>query len=538
MRGVKHFFNFLLVFSFFASLMTVAFSQERGFQFRPSFWWSPRLMLVGVGNSLTQGTRDAVNNEFNTRNAYLQRVFLKLKQTRLRFKFVQPFLNENEQRINPWAVPTNLAVDGEDIFSVEGYEYGPRVGSAVNYIDDKYLCDRLQPYLFADMQDKVLYPINLLAGQPVSQFEALLWRLNHHSGPAWVIWWVGTNDAALAALGLGGKNPFYLPIPFAWIKDKLKPGVAFLLEYGYANGLLSFSPFTKEAINRNLTQLEDFKRQYNHLLNRLRRELRNEKVDFFILTFPYYTEPGYFMGKEELCYYFGNDFSLGKGRISLLTFICLYALVKSDESYRLPIILRDDTLIMSREERRIIRSHLDDFNDFLKFHSWPSFVYLVDIGSRLNKLFDQGLWVKGQHITRKWSRGGAFCLDGVHPSHTVHAHIANLILQELNRTVMRRWGRRASLWSLESILENDPYFDHDGDGWVAGPDYKASGRTKILFLFKDADGDTGSGSEAGIDTMEPDEIWSLISDALLEEIITIPLLRIKAEEMGLIPVEK
>lgn len=182
-------------------------------------------------------------------------------------------------------------------------------------------------------------------------------------------------------------------------------------------------------------------------------------------------------------------------------------------------------------EKRVLPYLFADMHDKI-------FCLMVDIGSRLNKLFDQGLWVKGQHITRKWSRGGAFCLDGVHPSHTVHAHIANLILQELNRTVMRRWGRRASLWSLESILENDPYFDHDGDGWVAGPDYKASGRTKILFLFKDADGDTGSGSEAVIDTMEPDEIWSLISDALLEEIITIPLLRIKAEEMGLIPVEK
>lgn len=267
-------------------------------------------------------------------------------------------------------------------------------------------------------------------------------------------------------------------------------------------------------------------------------EISNDQVELFLLTFPYYTEPGYFFGEEDLEYYFEGGFSLNGGRISLLTFISLYALVKSGEGDKLNSILSDNGLVMSEGERLQIRNRINDFNGYLKSLSLPSNVHLLDIGSKLNSLFDSGLWVGAAHLTREWSRGGAFSLDGVHPSHTVHAHIANLILEELNNSVLKEEGKTAPYWNLSSILANDPYYDNDGDGWVEGPDYKASGRTKILYLFKDADGDTVPSTEAVIDTMGADEVWELISDALLEEVITIPLLRLKAEEMGLIPVKE
>ncbi|MFQ5721492.1 MAG: hypothetical protein ACE5GI_03280 [Candidatus Aminicenantales bacterium] len=145
-----------------------------------SFRWI-RTLFIGVGDSLTQGTRDAANNKINTENGYLQKVYQKLKKVAW-LKFSQPWLNENENRINPFQIPTNLGVDGEDIFSLEGLEYGKRAGSDSNYESDEYYCDRLQPYLFADMHDKVLYPINLWAGKKVSQLDSLIWHLNHRWG--------------------------------------------------------------------------------------------------------------------------------------------------------------------------------------------------------------------------------------------------------------------------------------------------------------------------------------------------------------------
>lgn len=78
-------------------------------------WWAQRTLFIGVGDSLTQGTRDATNNKFNTENAYLQKIADKLGSV-FPLKFSQPFLDESQNRINPFTVPTNLGVDGEDIF--------------------------------------------------------------------------------------------------------------------------------------------------------------------------------------------------------------------------------------------------------------------------------------------------------------------------------------------------------------------------------------------------------------------------------------
>ncbi len=492
---------------------------------RPAWLWTPRTLLLGVGDSLTQGTRDATNNKYNTENAYLNLIAQKLGSV-MAIKFAQPLLDEDENRINPLTVPTNLAVDGEDIFSFAGYEYGKRAGTDWNYLSDEYRCDRLQPYLFADMHDKVLYPINLMAGKPVSQLDALIWHLDRTDGPAWVIFWLGNNDAALSTLGLGGKNPQYLPIPFDQIKDKLKSGVSYLLSFGEKMGVLAFDPYTPGHIDHNLTEINDFQDQFKHILKRINLNRSNTK--FFFLTFPHYPEVGYLMDKGDLSFYLGKlGYSVPSsfnGRVSLLTFISLYALLKSGEATRLGPVLAADGLVMSDEEREAINGRIDTFSQFVKTASGAD-VRIIDMGEKLNAVFASGLPVGGKTLTRNWGRGSAFSLDGVHAGHTVHAYIANCLLEEIYSS--------APTYDLAQVMASDPYVDRDGDGWVAGPNYKASGRTKILFLFKDAK--EGVHGSAVIDTMSASDVWNLISDALLEEIIGIPLIRTEAQRLEIVP---
>jgi len=417
-------------------------------------------------------------------------------------------------------------VDGEDIFSVEGYEYYKRAGSSSNYISSEYLCDKLQPYFFTDMHDKVLYPINILAGKPVSQIDALIWHLNNPTGPAIVIFWVGNNDAALSTLGLGGKNPQYLPIPFDQIKDKLKPVVSYLLNYGKNQGAIAFDPYTAAHIEHNLTDTSDFSNQLNRLVTRI--NLNRTGVKYFFLTYPYYQEVGYLMGNEDLEFYLSKlGYSIPEsfnGRVSLLTFFCLYALVKEGEVSRVSLILGNDGLVMNGDESLTIKNRIDSFNAIISMLNGIPNVHLVPTGDKLNKAFSSGLQVNGYTLTRKWGRGGSFSLDGVHPGHTVHAHIANILLDEIDKSL----GLNAPLWDLAS----DPYVDFDGDGWVAGPNLLASGRTKILYLFKDYQ-EVVPGP-AVIDTMTPGEVWSLISDALLEEILGISLIRTEAERIWVV----
>ena len=67
MKWVKRVFGCLFGLFLLVSLTMAAVDQQRSPHAKTSWWWSPRIMLVGVGNSMTHGTRDATNNEFNTR---------------------------------------------------------------------------------------------------------------------------------------------------------------------------------------------------------------------------------------------------------------------------------------------------------------------------------------------------------------------------------------------------------------------------------------------------------------------------------------
>lgn len=519
------FISFVTLFS--ASLRAQA-RPERLF-IQPTSWWPSSTLLVVVGDSLCQGVRDATVNRYSTENAFVQKIAQKLEKV-MWLKFAQPFLDEDQNRINPLTVPTNLGVDGEDIFSVDGWEYGKRVGSSTNYLSDEYFCDRLQPYLFADMHDKVLYPINLLALKKVTQLDSLIWWLKNHNGPAWVVLWVGNNDAALATLGLGGANPMFLPIPYDQIKDKLKPVISYLLNYGRSKGVLAFDPYTPTNITRNLTETSDFSAQFFNVISKI--PLNRANTYYFFLNYPYYCEVGYLMDSSDINFYLnklGDPPQTLIGRISLLTFMCMYALAKSGETGRISQILADGGLILDNGEISTIKSRIDSFNS--QFNSLSgSNIKIVDMAGKLNAAFKNGLDVNGQLLTRNWGRGNSFSFDGVHANHTIHAHIANIVLEE-----MKKINSNISTYNLASIMSSDPYIDRDGDGWMKGPDYKASGRTKILFLFKDYQ--EGVPGPAVIDTMSPSEVWELISEALWEEILSIPLIRVEAQRIGFLPVK-
>jgi hypothetical protein len=523
----------------------------------------PEVVVIGLGDSLSHGTMDGTNNSLNTLNSYLQKVVESLAQ-RISLHFTQPLFDVKEERIDPSLVPTNMAVDGADAFSIEGIEYYKRVGTEESYLSEELLCDEWLPGNLEDKYDKVMYPINVLARQPVSQLDAACWwikqaRIIPGFERVIVILWIGNNDSSLASLGLGGSNPEFLPLPFEQIKYELKPALKGLLRFGQATGEVSFEPFTQAAIERNLTDLQDFIDQYEHILSRLQIETAASAVatDLFVLTLPYYSAVGYLMDSEDIEYYLKKlnpDYSVPHtfkrvappgepiedpvqgDRISLLTFAMMYGLMSSGYpvGYVNKILevkgQQQDGLVVSEEEQQYIMSRIDDFNQAIKNAAATHFPSgsLVDIGQYLNDALtgDTTIVVDGHVLSRKWIRGNAFCFDGVHPGYTGQALLANFILKQMNQDM----GINAPLYDLSEILADDPYVDQDGDGWAPGPSYEASGITELLFLFKDPD-DNDPGTEVRL----PPDFWDLISDILLGEILDIPKILSEAERLGLKP---
>ena len=518
--------------------------------------------LIGLGDSLTHGTMDATNNYIHTDKAYLQRVATALAKV-LPLAFRQPYFSLEEKRIQPFQVPTNLGVDGSDSFSMEGVEYSLRVGAPESYVSSDLLADALLPSLHKDKYDKVLYPINLYRRAATSQVDSAVWLLGQAvpavgAQRALVVQWIGNNDTSAAALGSGGKNPTFLPVPIEQIRPVM-PLLSLLLRFGVRRGLVSIEPYTLEHLERNMTPPGEFADQYDRLLSRLQTEgaAGGVRTDFFLLTLPYYSATGYLFDSEDLEFYLrkvnpeyavplsfkrvapaGEPITqpLAGDRISLLTFGLMYALLDSGYSvdYVNQVLATDgiqrDGLVLSEQEQQLIMARIDTYNAAIRRAAdsrGPS-MHVIDVGQYLNDRLtgNTELQIGDKILGRKWVRGSSFTLDGVHPSYTGQALIANYVLTAMNPIL----GVEAPPESLEAVLAGDPYVDKDGDGWAPGPPLDGTGITEVLYLFKDPD-DTNATAQLVL----PEDVWQRITRALLGEVLGIPLMRTEAERLGMTP---
>jgi len=524
----------------------------------------PRLLLVGIGDSLTHGTLDATNNSTNTFNAYFQRV-ADLLASEVSLIFSQPLFDDDSgDRVLPFEIPTNLGVDGADSFSIEGIEYFKRVGAAENFETEAYYCDARLPRRLESAYDKVLYPINLKTRRDATALDSAIWLVNEYAqagegNHSAVALWIGNNDTSTAALGSGGENPMFLPVPADQIESDITPALRLLLRVARETGLVSFDAYTQTSLERNMTELDDFSAQYARILDRMEAEtdqaLSSGRMDLFLLTLPYYSSVGYLVDSEDLEFYlrqidpgysvpptFQRVAPVGEpitdplrgDRVSLLTFGMMYTMLHTgrtvaevNEVLELGGLQRDD-MVLSEAEQAYIAERIDGFNKVIRTQatSRGPHVHLVEVGKYLNDvLTGKSMVVVGGHvISRKWVRGGSFSLDGVHPGYTGHAFIANYVIERMNEAL----GLNAPPEDLLSVFASDPYIDRDGDGWASGPSYPAHGIAEVLFYLTDAD-DT----DASIGPDIPDDIWRRLSNAILRDVLGVPSIRREAERLGI-----
>ena len=521
----------------------------------------PPTVLFGLGDSLTHGTMDATINLYSSWHSYFQKVYDSIRQVTPFYYMNQPYFDLQENRIFPFDGPTNMGVDGSDIFSIDGVEYYKRVGVDQSFVNPELFCDAQSPAFFSNTYDKVLFPINLWAGQALTSLDSAIWLTNalpvFGVHDAFIILWSGNNDSSLAALGAGGTNPEFQPIPFDVIGSELNPVLSLLLGLGELSGDLSFEPYTQSAIERNLTDLEDFSSQYLYVLDRLVNETASSGVNtnLFILTLPYYSAIGYLFDSDDLEFYLRKinpgysvpaTFSrvapegepitdpLRGDRISLLTFGFMNALLSTGYSVNevnqvLEIAGQQrDGLVLSEAEQQFIMSRIDGFNDSIidAASFFGPNVHVIDIGQFLNDVLTgkTPIILNGRLFSRKWIRGGGFSFDGVHPNYTGHALIADYVLYNINNIL----GINAPFYNLSDIMMSDPYIDWDGDGWAPGPAYPGEGLTSLLFLLKDPDD-----SNPDVQAEMPPDVWDIISDALLGEILANPAIQAEADRLGI-----
>jgi hypothetical protein len=518
-------------------------------------------LMIGLGDSLTNGTMNATVNQTNTANAYLQRTADLLAQ-KVSLVFSQPFIDLNGTRIAPYQQPTNVGIDGEDSFSIDGLEYYKRAGVAQSFVNQSYIANKLFPFQFQNLHDTLLYPTNVLSKHPVTQMQSAEWLLQNwpqenKTLPAIIVYWVGNNDSSTAALGEGGSNPTVLPIPVEQLVPVM-PDVAGLIQAGVTQGILSLQPYSTTMIDRNLTLVGDYMNQQAALLQRLVAASSGRETHTFILTLPYYSSVGYTMDSEDIEYYLqkvnpaysvppsfkrvapaGQPITnpLQGDRISLLTFGFMYALASTGYSpnYINNILevngVQRDGLVLSEAEQQTIRDRIDGFNASLRTlaGSMGPNTHIVEMGPALNDVLtgQVQLMVGPKQMGRKWIRGSSFSFDGVHPGYVGQSFIANYLVQHINDAT----GIGAPQYDLPTVLATDPYVDHDNDGFAPGPNYTSPGFTQLLFLFKDP-----NDSDPNIQAQIPSNVWRLIANAIINEILkNAPAMKAEALKRGLLP---
>ncbi|HEV2199893.1 MAG TPA: SGNH/GDSL hydrolase family protein [Bryobacteraceae bacterium] len=98
-----------------------------------------------------------------------------------------------------------------------------------------------------------------------------------------------------------------------------------------------------------------------------------------------------------------------------------------------------------------IETAVNAYNGIIAAEAQSHGAALVDIHSLLNRIKAKGAVVNGQRLTTNFL-GGVFSLDGVHPTNTGYAILAN----EFIRTLNRNFAAGIPPVSVELVAQSDP----------------------------------------------------------------------------------
>ena len=113
-------------------------------------------------------------------------------------------------------------------------------------------------------------------------------------------------------------------------------------------------------------------------------------------------------------------------------------------------------VVLDREEVAAIRAATGQYNAVIAAEAQAKGAALVDIHALLARIQDHGYQAGGQRLTIDFL-GGIFSLDGIHPTNTGYAIMANEFIQELNTN----FAAGIPPVSVEQIFKTDPLVPHE-----------------------------------------------------------------------------
>jgi hypothetical protein len=250
--------------------------------------------------------------------------------------------------------------------------------------------------------------------------------------------------------------PPYFGMSQMQIVEQLTPGmvIAWVGNDDLISEILSFDAMGSQS---GVTPLATFTSEYQELVSRLKAT--GAKV--VMANVPDLTKIAFLFDNDDLTRYTGTNYHLPSGHVTSFVTMLLLELGVFDAS-----ILKDPNYVLTPAQLTAIQLQIQQYNRVIEATATAAGFPVVNAYSVFDNLIEHPITIEGITITTHYN-GGAFSLDGVHPSDTGHAIFANVFIAAANQA----YGLSIpaiSTGELVQIFNADPFVDFSASGIVAG----------------------------------------------------------------------
>ncbi len=240
------------------------------------------------------------------------------------------------------------------------------------------------------------------------------------------------------------------------VVEQVKPGILFCW-VGNDDLINYVLDFTHLNAPKNITPITSFTADYQALMSRLKAT--GSKV--VVANIADLTKVGFLFNNDDVTKFLGQNYNLPAG--SYTTF---GAVVLIKMGMATPSILTNPAYVLSASQISRIQNQIQQYNQVISAAAAANGFPVVDAFSITDSYVTKPITIEGVTITNHYN-GGAFSLDGIHPSDTGYAIFANAFIRTTN-TAYSLTIPELTLNQEIAVFNADPFVDFNGNGIVPG----------------------------------------------------------------------
>lgn len=241
------------------------------------------------------------------------------------------------------------------------------------------------------------------------------------------------------------------------IAQNWHPAPDFIICWSGNNEILRTVAAWDQLDASQMTSLEEFAQDYSRIVEGL--AATGSKLVF--ANIPDVTTIGFVFDNQDLEKHLGLRNALPEGSRTTLIAMLMIRLGLADAS-----LLDNPDYVLDPDELAAIRRRVREYNYVIARIAARANAPVVDVYGTLQRHLEHPPMANGVPITARF-QGGWLSLDGIHPSSTGHAMLANTFIRTINKHYGTDFAGVNLLEFIHTYL-TDPHIDKDGDGRVAG----------------------------------------------------------------------